>query len=407
MADSSKTEAATPRRREKAREKGQLARSRELPAVFAMVGVAGVLAIMTQGAVTHWTTLYRNTLDSAAKGDLEANGPVLFWSTVEVFRWIVPTLAAAMFLSLAAGLGQGGLNIAPEALSLKFERFDPAAKMGQIFSATGLSNILKSLLPFSAILWVSVHCIQAHWEEIVLSSNLGLRVFAGFVGGMAYEVGWKSGMILLAWSAVDYLLTWTKMEGDLKMSHQEIKEESKEMDGNPVIKQRIRQLQRRMRRMQSLKAAETATVVVTNPTHFAVALRYEADMAAPVVVAKGRNLLAEKIKQMARDKGILVMENRALAQALYKSVEVGDVIPAKLYQAVAEILVAVFRAQAEVRKQEAARRSKDASGNASGNAAGNAAGNAGGHAPGGPPARAAGGAAGEAESGRGASGGNG
>jgi flagellar biosynthetic protein FlhB len=117
-----------------------------------------------------------------------------------------------------------------------------------------------------------------------------------------------------------------------------------------------------MRKRQSLKAAATATVIVTNPTHYAVALKYEADMAAPIVVAKGLNVLAEKIKQLARDNGIMLVENRPLAQALYKSVEVGDSIPANLYKAVAEILALVFRAQAEVRRNEAERRSRNASG---------------------------------------------
>jgi flagellar biosynthetic protein FlhB len=146
------------------------------------------------------------------------------------------------------------------------------------------------------------------------------------------------------------------------MTKQEVRQEYKETDGNPVIKSRIRQLQRAMRRKQSLQAAATATVIVTNPTHYAVALRYLTDMPAPVVVAKGRNLLAEKIKQLARDNGIMLVENKPLAQALYKSVEVGDSIPAKLYQAVAEILALVFRAQAEVRRAETDRRSRNASG---------------------------------------------
>jgi flagellar biosynthetic protein FlhB len=141
-----------------------------------------------------------------------------------------------------------------------------------------------------------------------------------------------------------------------------VRQEYKDTDGNPFIKSRIRQLQRAMRKKQSLQAAASATVIVTNPTHYAVALRYQPEMTAPVVVAKGRNLLAEKIKQLARDNGIMLVENKPLAQALYKSVEVGDSIPAKLYQAVAEILAFVFRAQAEVRRSEAERRSRNASG---------------------------------------------
>jgi flagellar biosynthetic protein FlhB len=361
MADGDKTEQATAKRRNKAREQGQVARSRELPGVFALAAVAGVMAVMAPTAVTHWTVLYRNTL-YAASGDIECNGPVLFWSAVEVMRWIVPILLAGAMASLLVGLAQGGINFAPEALALKFDRFNPASKLGQIFSPVGLSNLLKSLLPFGAILWIALICVRTHWETMTHASSLGLRPFASFVGSMALELTWKSGLVLLAWSVVDYVLTLRKMESDMKMTKQEVRQEYKETDGNPVIKGRIRQLQRAMRKKQSLKAAATATVIVTNPTHFAVALRYETDMPAPVVVAKGKNLLAEKIKQLARDNGIMLVENRPLAQALYKSVEVGDSIPSKLYQAVAEILAMVFRAQAEVRRSEADRRSRNASG---------------------------------------------
>jgi len=362
MADSSKTEQATPRRREKAREKGQVARSRELPGVFAIAAMVGTLAIMAPSAVSHWTVLYRNTINAAATGEIESNGPVIFWSSVEVMRWIAPILVAGMIVSALTGLAQGGFNFAPEAMALKFDRFNPSAKLGQIFSPIGFSNLMKSLLPFAAILWITVLIARSQWEAMVLSSSLGLRPFANLIGSMLIELTWKSLLVLAAWSAVDYLLTLRKMESDLKMTKQEVREEFKETEGNPLIKSRIRQLQRAMRRKQSLAAAATATVVVTNPTHFAVALRYEMEMSAPVVVAKGRNLLAEKIKQIARDNGIMLIENKPLAQALYKSVEVGDSIPSKLYQAVAEILAMVFRAQAEVRRSEAERRSRNASG---------------------------------------------
>jgi len=362
MADSSKTEQATPKKRSKAREEGQIARSRELPGVFALAAVAGVIAFMAPTAVTHWSVLYRNTLDTAATDSLESNGPVLFWTAIEVMRWIVPILLAAMALSVFAGLAQGGINFAPGALALKFDRLNPVSKLGQIFSPVGFSNLLKSLLPFTAILWIAVSAVRTNWETMVHASSLGLRIFAGFVGSMIFELTWKSGLVLLAWSAVDYVLTLKKMDSDMKMTKQEVRQEYKETEGNPVIKSRIRQVQRAMRKRQSLKAAATATVIVTNPTHYAVALRYESDMPAPTVVAKGRDLLAEKIKQLARDKSIMLVENKALAQALYKSVEVGDSIPTKLYQAVAEILALVFRAQAEVRRSEAERSSKNASG---------------------------------------------
>jgi flagellar biosynthetic protein FlhB len=362
MADSSKTEEATPKKRLKAREQGQIARSRELPGILAFGAVIAVMAMMAPTAMTHWMVLYRNTLDAAASGDIDPNGPVLFWSAFEVMRWIVPTLLAGMVISILSGLAQGGVNFAPEALAWKFNRLSPASKLGQLFSAMGLSNLLKSLLPFSAMMWITVTVMRNHWGAMVHASSLGSRMFFDFVISMIFELTWKSGLVLVAWSGVDYLLTLKKINSDLKMSKQEVREEYKETDGNPVIKSRIRQLQRAMRRRKSLAAAATATVVVTNPTHFAIALRYETDMSAPIVVAKGRNLLAEKIKQLARENGIMLVENRPLAQALYKSVEVGDAIPAKLYQAVAEILALVFRAQAEVRRSDAERRSKNASG---------------------------------------------
>ena len=168
--------------------------------------------------------------------------------------------------------------------------------------------------------------------------------------------------MLLAWAAVDYGLVWRQNENRLKMSRQEVKEDHKQSDGNPHTKGQVRKLQRAMRRRPSLQAAAGATLVVTNPTHYAIALKYEASMAAPEVVAKGRDLLAQKIKQIAYENGVSIMENKPLAQTLYKSVEVGDVIPAQLYQAVAELLVLVFRAQAELREQERRRRARNAQG---------------------------------------------
>jgi flagellar biosynthetic protein FlhB len=173
---------------------------------------------------------------------------------------------------------------------------------------------------------------------------------------MLLEVCWKSGLILLAWAGIDYLLLWVKNEGDLKMSRQEIREEMKETDGNPASKSRMRKLQRQNRRKNMLKAAETATVVITNPTHYAVALRYEINMPAPIVVAKGLDVLAAKIKEIARDRDIPIMENKPLAQALYKGAEVGDAIPSALYHAVAEILVMVYKAEAEIKQRDAQRR---------------------------------------------------
>jgi len=355
MADSNKTEQATPHHRLKAREKGQVTRSRELTGAVSMFAVAGALALTAQQAARHWQDFFRNSL-GAASSPIEPNGPLLFWTSVEALRWIVPILGAALATSLAVGYMQGGFVFSPEALSIKPERLSPGAKLKNIFSITGISTSLKSLLPFAAIVWVGYACIASHWREILASSYADPRGFVNLLSGMLFEVCWKSGLILLGWAGVDYFFLWVKSEGDLKMSKQEIKEEMKQSEGNPQSKARFRRLQRQSRRKQMIKAAETATVVITNPTHYAVALRYEVNMTAPIVVAKGLDLLAQKIKEIAWDRDIPVMENRPLAQALYKGAEVGDAIPSSLYHAVAEILVMVYKAQAEVKNREAQRR---------------------------------------------------
>jgi flagellar biosynthetic protein FlhB len=355
MADSSKTEQATPRHRKRARDRGQVTRSRELTGALSMAAVAGVVYFTGREAVPRWTAFFRNTLDSAATGSIQPNGPLLYWTSVEAMRWVFPILGAAAVVALFTGLAQGGFVFAPEALAFKFDRLNPAEKLSQMVSLTALSTILKSLIPFGAIGWIGYANIHDHWGEILGSSFIEPRGFAVMVVNLVLGICWKSGLVLLAWAGVDYLLQWRKSEGDLKMSRQDLKDEMKESEGNPASKQRIRRLQRHSRRKQMLKAAETATVVVTNPTHYAVALRYEPNMAAPLVVAKGLDNLAAKIKEIAWLHDIPTMENRPLAQALYKGVEVGDPIPAALYHAVAEILVVVFKAQAEVRARDAQR----------------------------------------------------
>ena len=357
-----KSEKATPRRRQKAREKGQVARSKDLASILGTFAAVGVLYWQGQSLLGRWRGLLQGSLNAGISTQLENGSPIFLWSAVEVFRWMVPVMLGALTLSLVSSVAQGGFVFAGEALIPNVSRLSPVNKLKQMFSPAGLSGLLKSLLPFAAILYIGIQAIEAHWVGLVQASALGLHPLARFLFNILVEVSWKSGLVLLVWSGIDYALNWRKQESDLKMSKQELRDEAKETEGHPTIKGRIRRLQRQMRRSQVLQAAATATVVITNPTHFAVALRYEMDMDAPIVVAKGRDLIAQKIKEIAISSGIPIMENKPLAQALYKVVEVGQAIPSKLYSAVAEILVVVFRAQAEVRKQEAERRSKNASG---------------------------------------------
>jgi flagellar biosynthetic protein FlhB len=353
MADSSKTEKASPQKRKKARARGQVVRSRELSSTLAWGGALALVAWQVPEVARQFRGLLQTSLDLGVGESIRPNGPILFWTGVAVLRWSLPVLATAWILSLSGGLLQGGLVFAPEALALKPERFNPVSKLQQMVSLTAVSQILKSLLPFSIILWIGISTITSHWQTVLHASELSVRSFASFLTGVMWQLCWKSGMVLLGWAGVDYILVWQKLEGDLKMSRQDQREEMKETEGNPANKGRIRRLQRAMRRRQMLKDTEKASVVITNPTHFAVALKYDMDMEAPVVVAKGRDLLAQEIKEIARWQGIVIMENPPLAQALYRTVEVGRPIPADLYTAVAEILAFVFRAQAQAEQAQA------------------------------------------------------
>lgn len=356
MAESNKTEQATPQRRRKAREQGQVARSRELSCALSMAAVAGAVYLMGRSAVPHWSQFFRSALELSRNDTIEPGGALMFSVCVEAMWWVAPILLAALAMSVFGSVAQGGLVFAPASLAFKPDRLSPASRLQQLFSLTSVSSILKSLLPFSAIGWVGYQCLRKHWPEILGSSLLDVHQFTRLMGSILLELSWKSALILLVWAGADYLFVWWKNEGDLKMSRQDVRDEMKQTEGNPESKARQRRIQRQMRRKQTLKAAETATVVITNPTHYAVALRYESDMPAPIVVAKGRDYLAAKIKEVARLRDIPLMENRPLAQALYKGVEVGDPIPAVLYHAVAEILVLIYRAQEEVRSGQGMRR---------------------------------------------------
>jgi len=352
MADGDKTEQATPRRREKAREQGRVARSRELGG--ALIGFTGVLVVLwiSGGELERWRASWRAWSDFAWQSDFNPGTPLLLWTALSVMRWIVAPLGLVWVLAVASSVAQGGFVFSAEALAPKPDRMSPANRLGQMFSLAGLSPIAKSLIPFAVLLYLSAGILARDWELLVRSSQMPAARLAQVAYQRTFEICWKSTLVLLLWSGIDYLLQRQKLESDLRMTRQELRDEFKETEGNPAVKSRLRRLQRQMRRRRMLKEAERATVVITNPTHFAVALEYRPAMAAPVLVAKGVNALAEQIKEVARWHDIPIAENPPLAQALYRTVEIGQTIPAKLYAAVAEILAFIYRAQ--MRAQQAA-----------------------------------------------------
>lgn len=351
MADQNKTEKATPRRRQKAREKGQVARSRDLIASVGTISAVILLAGQAPAFASAWRGFLLHTLDAAATGQQPAG--FVWHSAAGLFRGVALAAGISWLLASVSGIAQGGLVFAPAALAPAPNRLSPTSRVEQLFSLSAVSRLLKSLVPTAAMVLLTVSIMSRDWDQLPGLLHASRTAVIAFAASRIFELAWKLSLVLLAWSAADYLFERWRHENDLKMSRQDLRDEFKETEGNPAVKMRIRRLQRQARRRRMLKDVERAAVVITNPTEFAIALEFSMEMQAPVVIAKGRNLLAAQIREVALWHGIPLVENPPLAHALYRAVEIGQAIPPKLYVVVAEILAAIWRAQA--RASQAAR----------------------------------------------------
>jgi flagellar biosynthesis protein FlhB len=355
-----RTEQATPQRREKARKEGDVLRSRELSSAAGTL--AGVLCLGAFGSRT--IAGFRSVFVAAmvvGRGDrgsgialkeslLSLRGPLIAASVP-----VAITMAAIVCASLVCGVVQsGGLQVSGTAIGLRLSRINPVANAKNIFSIRAASRIGKSLIP-AAVLAILAFQRIAHQLSIPSFSTKRIEVLGADVYGLLSATAW----LLLGWALIDYLIEWRSRESRLMMSREEMKQEFKEMEGSPQTRSRIRGLQRQMRRRKVKADVARAAVVLTNPTHYAVALGFDfGTMEAPRVLAKGRNLLAEEIKTEARWAGVPILENPPLARSLYRWVEVGQAIPADLYAAVAAILAYLYRQRVE--EEMRARRGKRA-----------------------------------------------
>lgn len=353
MADQNKTEQATPRRRQKAREQGQVARSRDLIAALGTMAAVGLLAWQLPSFAKDWKTLLAHQLDSATQAELTVSA---WQQDLLIFRGVAIAAGLSWLAAAVAGVAQGGIVFAPAALAPSLNRLNPASRIEQLFSLQAVSRLLKSLLPTAAIVYLAITVLSRDWSQLPTLLHGSGRRLLQFAAEHFFELAWKCSLVLLVWSGIDYFLEHRRHENELKMSRQDLRDEFKETEGNPAVKMRIRRLQRQARRRRMLKDVERAAVVITNPTEFAIALEFNLQMEAPVVVAKGRNLLAAQIREIAVWQGIPLVENPPLAHALYRAVEIGQAIPPKLYAVVAEILAAIWRAQARAAGTAAAGR---------------------------------------------------
>lgn len=343
MPEQNKTEAGTPRHRQKAREKGQVLRGRDLPGAAAILAALGGMLFLLHGGLARWSSLFRDLLTQATQPT--GVGVEALRQTFRVaLAWTAPVMAAAWGVSLVTSM-QGGVNFAAPNL-LRWGRFNPANNVRNIFSPAGLSRLARSILPAGLVAYFAYAALRDNWSVMMGAVSLSSGAALSLLQRLLLNLSWKAALTLLGWAGVDYWLQYRNYEHSLRMSRQDIRDENKETQGSPETRGRIRRLQKQMHRRRMLQEVKTATVVVTNPTHFAVALRFEPGvMAAPIVVAKGRDLVAQRLRRMAVWHGVPIVENVPLAQALFRWVDVGQSIPGRFYAAVAEVLAYIYRTQ--------------------------------------------------------------
>lgn len=341
MADDSfqeKTEQATPRKLEKAREKGQVARSKDLTSMASMSGIIMLLYFGGGHLISKLASMTGGVLSMSYGSN---PGHVSKVVVVEGFEILAPFFLLTIFLGVLASVAQGGF--VKKELKLEFSKLSPLKGIKNLFSMKSLGEFLKSLMKFLVGGWVTYYIVKNNMKILPTLAAMEMGEMLRVSGNMIMNSILLAFGLFMIIAVFSYFIDKTQHHRSLKMTKQEIKEEQKESDGDPMVKSRIRSIQREAARKRMMQEVPNATVVITNPTHLAVAIKYEdKDMSAPRIIAKGAGHLAAKIREIAAEHGVPVVENKPVARALYKQ-ELNSFIPEELYVAVAKILAYIYK----------------------------------------------------------------
>lgn len=343
--DQERTEPATAKKRSDARNKGQVAKSREVPSVLVLISgltvfyFAGGWMFNELNLITgtifrqmgHWTL----TIESA-----HAMAWQLF---LRVILILAPLLLMVILGGLVGNVSQVGLMVANEALTPKFDKLNPLTGFKGLFSSRSVAELVKSIFKVLIIGGMAYSILKGEVDQIPALVEASPTDTLTFIGRVSLKMGYYTCLVLIILATADYLYQRWKYENDLKMTKQEVKDEHKQQQGDPMVKSRIRSAQREMAMRRMMEAVPKATVVITNPTHLAIAIKFDRDMPAPMVVAKGAGHVAQRIRALAAENDIPIIEQKPLARAMFKTVEIGQYIPVELYKAVAEVLAYVYR----------------------------------------------------------------
>jgi len=344
--DQERTEEATQRRREDFRKRGQVANTRELSSVLILLSAALALWLLGRFFMQQLSDVITQSLgpfllDAARRGDYV---PAVMFAVKKSVMILAPLLGIFVVMGVASTVLQTGFLNNEEALTPKFERLNPVEGLKRLFSLRAFVEGLKSVFKLLLVAAVVFLLVKEHLIKVPILVNFSINQMVAFAGDLTVRLLGGVGVFMGVLAAADYFFQRWQLEKQMRMTKQEVKEEHKSNEGDPMVKARIRRIQREMANKRMMADVPKADVVVTNPTHIACALQYDpTTMAAPKLVAKGAGAVAEKIKAIAREHNIPVLENKPLARTLYKTLKVGQTIPRELFQAVAQVLAYVYR----------------------------------------------------------------
>lgn len=344
-----RTEKATPKRRQDARKKGQVAQSREVPSVMILLMSLGVFFFAGSWMFWNLAGYMSDTLRSSAQFrivDISDATVFVLQTARTVFKILLPLLLVVFVAGLAGNVIQSGFLLSSEALAPKWTKLNPASGLKRLFSLRSLVELAKSIVKILFVAAVAYLMIKQDLDLIpTLTRQSVLDIFA-FAARVAFKICFNVCLALVVLAILDYAYQRWEHEKSLRMTKQEVKDENKQTEGDPKIKARIRSIQMETARQRMMAAVPTADVVITNPTHLAIALTYDPHDMAPRVVAKGAGRVAKRIREEARKHGVPIRENKPLARAMFFAIEVDQLIPADFFAAVAAVLAAVYRAKA-------------------------------------------------------------
>jgi len=340
-----KTEEATPKRKAEARKKGQVAKSMEINSVFVVVAAFLTLKVMGSYIFEQLAGYMKLIFSNLALPDLTITSiqQIFIGFGIIFLKLALPVMFVILLVGLAINFVQVGFNFSLEPLMPNFDKINPLSGFGRLFSKRSIVELFKALFKITVIGGFVYRFMVNQTKQVpaLISAELidSLHLAASLILDLVFNIS----TVMFILGVFDYMYQWWENQQSMKMSKDDVKQEHKQMEGDPQIKGKIKQRQRAMSMQRMMQDIPKADVVVTNPTHFAVALQYNKEMSAPIVLAKGQDLIALKIKDIAKEHKVVIVENKMLARSLYAAVEIGDPVPHELYQAVAEVLAYVYK----------------------------------------------------------------